>query len=70
MKIIDTKSDLGFKKVFGEKPHLLMSLLNNLLPLPYPIFSIQYLSPEIVPDMHDVKNSIVDVRCTDKHSRL
>jgi len=69
MKIIDTKSDLGFKKVFGEKPHLLMSLLNNLLPLPYPIVSIQYLSPEIVPDIHDGKNSIVDVRCTDNHGR-
>jgi hypothetical protein len=32
MNIIDSKSDLGFKKVFAERPHLLMSLLNNLLP--------------------------------------
>ncbi|MFM1962254.1 MAG: hypothetical protein RLZZ172_1099 [Bacteroidota bacterium] len=66
---IDTKSDLGFKKVFGEKPHLLISLLNNLLPLPYPIVTLQYLSPEIIPDLHEGKNSIVDVRCTDNHGR-
>ena len=66
---IDTKSDLGFKKVFGEKPHLLISLLNNLLPLPYPIVNVQYLSPEIIPDLHEGKNSIVDVRCTDNHGR-
>ncbi len=37
MNIIDSKSDLGFKKVFAERPHLLMSLLNNLLPLSNPI---------------------------------
>ena len=69
MNIIDTKSDLGFKKVFGEKPHLLMSLLNNLLPLSEPIVSIQYLTPEIIPDQKDGKNSIVDVRCTDNGGR-
>ncbi len=69
MHIIDTKSDLAFKKVFGEKPHLLMSLLNNFLPLPHPIVEIQYMSPEILPDTDDNKNSIVDVRCTDNHGR-
>jgi len=69
MNIIDTKSDLAFKKVFGEKPHLLMSLLNNFLPLPYPIVEIQYMSPEILPDTDENKNSIVDVRCTDNHGR-
>ncbi len=67
--ILDTKKVLGFKKVFGEKPYLLISLLNNLLPLPYPIVTLQYLSPEIIPDLHEGKNSIVDVRCTDNHGR-
>ena len=69
MNIIDTKSDLAFKKVFGEKPHLLMSLLNNFLPLPHPIVEIQYMNPEILPDTDENKNSIVDVRCTDNHGR-
>ena len=65
MNIIDTKSDLAFKKIFGEKPHLLMSLLNSLLPLDNPIIELQYLSPEIIPELDDGKNSIVDVRCMD-----
>ena len=69
MKIIDTKSDLGFKKVFGEKPHLLISLLNNFLPLPHPIVSVEYMNPEMVPDRKNGKNSIVDVRCTDNHGQ-
>ena len=69
MNIIDSKSDLGFKKVFGERPHLLMSLLNNLLPLSHPIISLEYLSPELTPDYNDGKNTIVDVRCTDTHGR-
>jgi predicted transposase/invertase (TIGR01784 family) len=69
MRIIDTKSDLGFKKVFGERPHLLISLLNNLLPLSSPIISLEYLSPELTPEQEDGKNTIVDVRCTDTNGR-
>ncbi len=69
MNIIDSKSDLGFKKVFAERPHLLMSLLNNLLPLSNPIISLEYLSPELTPEQEDGKNTIVDVRCTDTHGR-
>jgi predicted transposase/invertase (TIGR01784 family) len=69
MNIIDSKSDLGFKKVFAERPHLLMSLLNNLLPLSHPIASLEYLSPELTPEQEDGKNTIVDVRCTDTHGR-
>ena len=69
MNIIDSKSDLGFKKVFAERPHLLMSLLNNLLPLSNPIISLEYLSPELTPEQEDGKNTIVDVRCTDTQGR-
>ena len=32
-KYLDPKADLTFKKVFGEHPDLVMSLLNALLPL-------------------------------------
>ena len=32
-KHLDPKADLTFKKVFGEHPELVMSLLNALLPL-------------------------------------
>ena len=33
-KYLDPKEDLTFKKVFGEHPNLVASLLNSLLPLP------------------------------------
>ncbi len=32
MKYLNPKADLTFKKVFGEHPDLMMSLLNALLP--------------------------------------
>ena len=32
-KYLDPKADLTFKKVFGEHPDLVISLLNALLPL-------------------------------------
>ena len=69
MQIISTTSDLGFKTVFGERPHLLMNLLNNFLPLPHPIVEIHYLNSEIIPEKNDGKNGIVDVRCKDSDGR-
>ena len=32
MRYLDPKADLTFKKVFGEHPDLVISLLNALLP--------------------------------------
>lgn len=69
MQVFETKSDQSFKMVFGERPHLLMSLLNDFLPLEYPIIELNYLSPEMIPEIADGKNSIVDVRCKDSHGR-
>ena len=65
------KSDVTFKRVFGEHKDLLISLLNSLLPLPlnYSIEEVEYLTPEIVPDLVSKKNSIVDVRCMEKSGR-
>ena len=52
MKYLDPKADLTFKKIFGEHKDLLISLLNALLPLKEDeqIESVEYLSPELVPD--------------------
>ena len=68
MKYLDPKADLTFKRVFGEHPDLVMSLLNALLPISVgqEITDIEYLPAEIVPDNPLRKNSIVDVRCKDK----
>ncbi len=71
MRYLDPKADLTFKKIFGEHKDLLISLLNALLPLDDDgqIESIEYLSPELVPDNYVGKNSIVDVRCCDQKKR-
>ena len=62
MKYLDPKADLTFKRVFGEHPDLVMSLLNALLPISVgqEITDIEYLPAEIVPDNPLRKNSIVD----------
>jgi len=70
-KYLDPKADLTFKKVFGEHPNLVASLLNSLLPLPAgeEIADIEYMSPERVPRTYFGKNSIVDVLCKTKDGR-
>ena len=69
---MDPKADLTFKKVFGEHPELVKSLLNALLPFKCEeekITSVTYLTPEMVPRTPTRKFSIVDVRCEDALGR-
>jgi predicted transposase/invertase (TIGR01784 family) len=71
-RYLDPRSDLVFKRVFGEHPDLAKSFLNALMPLPphRQIVEIDYLSSEMVPtDIMQKRNSIVDVRCTDNCGR-
>ena len=70
-KYLNPKADLTFKLIFGEHPDLVMSLLNALLPLDADgqIESVEYLTPEMVPENPAKKNSIVDVRCKDQQGR-
>ncbi len=64
-KYLDPKADLTFKKIFGEHPELVISLLNALLPFgeDKKITEIVYLPAELTPDNPMRKNSIVDVHC-------
>ncbi|MDR1601800.1 MAG: Rpn family recombination-promoting nuclease/putative transposase, partial [Tannerella sp.] len=70
-RYLDPKNDLTFKRIFGEHPRLLVSFLNALMPLApgQLIESVEYLSPEQVPENPLKKNSIVDVKCIDSHGR-
>ena len=70
-KYLNPKVDLTFKKIFGEHPNLVKSLLNALLPLPegMTIETVEIINPENVPDNPAKKYSIVDVRCTDNKGR-
>jgi predicted transposase/invertase (TIGR01784 family) len=66
---LDPKNDLTFKRVFGEHKHLCMSLINSMLPLKKPITSIEYQTGELIPELDVLRNTIVDVRCTDIDGR-
>jgi predicted transposase/invertase (TIGR01784 family) len=66
---LDPKNDLIFKRIFGEHKHLCISLLNSMLPLDKPIVGIEYQTGELVPEIEMLRNSIVDVRCTDEDGR-
>ena len=71
-KYLDPKADLTFKKVFGEHPDLVISLLNALLPFKKKeekVESVEYLTPELVPNNPLRKYSIVAVRCKDQLGR-
>jgi len=70
-KYLDPKNDLTFRKIFGERPHIIKSFLNAVLPLEEGrlIEKIEYLDPELIPELPSLKRSIVDVHCTDNSGR-
>ena len=68
MKYLDPKADLTFKKVFGEHPELVKSLLNALLPFKSEeeeITSVVYLTLGIMPKTPLQKYRVLAVRCED-----
>jgi predicted transposase/invertase (TIGR01784 family) len=71
-RFLDPKSDLVFKNIFGERKEMTISFLNGILPLDegHLIQSIEYLPSEQVPRIPTMKNTIVDVKCTDESGRI
>src|SRR6202035_316911 len=71
-RYLNPRSDVVFKKVFGEHAHLLVSFLNSLLPLPPDglITSLDYLPTEQIPSIPILKRTIVDVKCTDQRGQI
>ena len=71
-RYLDPKADVVFKKIFGDHPHLLMSFLNAVLPLPAnsPIVALTYLPTEQVPAIPEFKRTIADAKCTDSQGRI
>jgi predicted transposase/invertase (TIGR01784 family) len=72
VRYLDPKNDIVFKKIFGEHPNILKSFLNGMLPLEEGGFieSLEYLPIEQVPEVPLLKNSSVDVKCTDQQGRI
>lgn len=71
-RYLDPKSDVVFKKVFGEHPHILISFLNAVLPLSSDrhIVELSYLPSEQVPSIPEFKRTIADVKCKDAQGRV
>lgn len=66
-KYLDPKADLTFKKVFGEQKDLLRSFLNAVLVLPNgrEIISLDYITPDMVPENPAKKYAFINVKCRD-----
>ena len=71
-KYLDPKSDVVFKKIFGQHPHLLKSFLNAVLPLPEDglIVELEYLPTEQIPTIPLFKRTIADVKCQDSQGKI
>lgn len=69
MNLLDPKSDVSFKRIFGEHQKYLIPLLNAILKHPEPITIANYLPNELNPSFDNGKNTIVDVRCSDQLGR-
>jgi len=71
-RYLDPKADVVFKKIFQDHPHLLISFLNAVLPLPadQPIVTLSYLPTEQIPEIPAFKHTVADVKCTDSTGRV
>ena len=70
MKFVDIKNDIAFRKIFGNenKKEILISFLNAVLELPKgkKIKRFEIKNPYQLPEIKDLKSSILDVRVTDE----
>ena len=70
-RYLNPKTDLTFKRIFADHPHLLIHFLNSVMPFESDrhIIELEYLPSEMVPENPGKKYSIVDVRCKDNFGR-
>ena len=68
MKIIDPKSDLGFKTILVDQPHIFIDVVNSMITLPKPVV-VTYISAELLPEINGIKNTIIDAYCMDTEKR-
>jgi len=72
MKFVDIKNDIAFRKIFGNenKKEILISFLNAVLELPKgkKIKRIEIKNPYQLPEIKDLKSSILDVKATDERN--
>ena len=71
MKFVDPKTDIAFKKIFGNDAHksILIEFLNEMLELDYPIESVEILNSYQPPKYNSLKNTSLDVKAKDSSER-
>lgn len=71
MRFVDPKNDVAFRKIFGDfrKTEILISFLNSILELPSPIASLTIVSPNQVPRIEGLKDTVLDVKAVDRNGR-
>ncbi|MCF7999776.1 MAG: Rpn family recombination-promoting nuclease/putative transposase [Methylovulum sp.] len=71
MKFVDPKTDIAFKKIFGNDAHksILIEFLNEILELDYPIESVEILNSYQPPKFAGLKTTGLDVKAKDSSER-
>ncbi len=68
MKFVSPKTDIAFKKIFGNEQHkeILIEFLNEVLDLAYQIIDITILNPYQAPKLQGLKESTLDIKAKDE----
>jgi len=71
MKFVDPKTDIAFKKIFGDQAHkiILIEFLNELLELEYPIADVTISNSYQPPHLSGLKESTLDIKAKDTSGR-
>lgn len=71
MKFVDPKTDIAFKKIFGDENHknILIDFLNQVLELEYPITDIQISTAYQPPRLAGLKETSLDIKAKDSSGR-
>lgn len=71
MKFVDPKTDIAFKKIFGNQAHknILIEFLNEVLELEYPIEDVEISNTYQPPKFNGLKGTSLDVKAKDTQQR-
>jgi conserved hypothetical protein (putative transposase or invertase) len=71
MKFVDPKTDIAFKKIFGNEAHkeILLEFLNEILELEYPIADLTILNSYQPPKLGGLKETLLDIKAKDSQQR-
>jgi predicted transposase/invertase (TIGR01784 family) len=71
MKFVDPKTDIAFKKIFGNQAHkiILIEFLNELLELEYPIADVKISNAYQPPHLFGMKETTLDIKAKDTEQR-